>query len=120
LQEVKPATEAGFTFLARPAAPRDNRQTFIAASHREPILPVMDGSDALLITAPGCHLCAHAREVLTSLDLDAREVDVASPEAQGLADAGIPLVLLPVLWDGEQVLAHGRFSERALRRRLAG
>ncbi|MHB8491115.1 MAG: glutaredoxin family protein [Solirubrobacteraceae bacterium] len=73
----------------------------------------------LFITATGCHLCAHARTVLSSLHLDAREVDVASPEAQQLAASGVPLVLLPVLWDGDQVLAYGRFSERALRKRLS-
>jgi hypothetical protein len=78
----------------------------------------MEADKSLLITARGCHFCDHAREVLAALDLGAREIDVASPEAQELAYAGIPLVLLPVLWDGEQVLAYGRFSERGLRRRL--
>lgn len=61
----------------------------------------------------------HGRAVLASLGLDARELDVGTAEAQALAAAGIPLVLLPVLCDGERVLAYGRFSERALRRRLA-
>jgi hypothetical protein len=83
------------------------------------MLPLMETDKSLLITASGCHLCDHARDVLNALDLQPREVDVASPEAQELADAGIPLVLLPVLWDGEQVLAYGRFSERALRGRLS-
>ena len=73
----------------------------------------------LLITAHDCHFCANAREVLASLALQAREIDVASDEAQQLASRGVPLVLLPVLWDGEQVLAYGRVSERALRKRLA-
>ena len=55
---------------------------------------------------------------LGSLSLDAREIDVGSSEAHELAASGVPLALLPVLWDGENVLAYGRFSERALRRRL--
>ncbi len=73
----------------------------------------------LLITAADCHLCAHARAVLSALGLEAREVDVGSVEAQELARHGVPLVLLPVLLEGEQVLGYGRLSERALRRKLA-
>ena len=73
----------------------------------------------LLITAPDCHLCAHARDVLYALGVDAREVDVAGAEAQELKARGVPLVFLPVLWDGERVLGYGRLSERALRRKLA-
>jgi glutaredoxin len=78
----------------------------------------MNERHLLLITAPDCHLCARARAVLAQLSLAAREVDVSSVEAGELAAAGVPLVLLPVLWDGERVLAYGRFSERALRKRL--
>jgi glutaredoxin len=72
-----------------------------------------------LIVAPDCHLCEHARAVLASLSLAVRMVDVASDEAQQLASRGVPLVLLPVLCDGEHVIAYGRLSERALRKRLA-
>jgi glutaredoxin len=73
----------------------------------------------LLITSRDCHLCERAREVLTSLSLEAREVDVEDREARELAASGVPFAMLPVLWDGDRVLAYGRFSERALRRRLA-
>jgi hypothetical protein len=77
----------------------------------------------LLITAAGCHLCDHAREVLRRLGdetpLQVREVDVASGEAEGLASRGVPLAFLPVLWDGERVVGYGRLSERRLRRELA-
>lgn len=73
----------------------------------------------LLITSRDCHLCARAREVLASLSLEAREIDVEGREAHELAASGVPLAMLPVLWDGERVLAYGRFSERALRRRVA-
>jgi glutaredoxin len=83
------------------------------------MLVVMNEHHFLLITAADCHLCARARDVLASLSLTAREIDVRSVEAGELAGADVPLVLLPVLWDGERVLAYGRFSERALRRRLA-
>jgi glutaredoxin len=75
--------------------------------------------ELVLITSRDCHLCARAREVLASLSLQAREVDVDSREAHELAASGVPLAMLPVLWDGERVLAYGRFSERALRRKLA-
>lgn len=73
----------------------------------------------VLITSSDCHLCARARTVLAALGLTAREVDVESREARELAEAGAPLAFLPVLWDGERVLAYGRLSERALRRKLA-
>ncbi|MBW8059356.1 MAG: hypothetical protein FVQ78_03295 [Solirubrobacterales bacterium] len=74
--------------------------------------------ELLLISGHDCHLCARAREVLGSLSLEAREIDVGSREAHELTASGVPLAMLPVLWDGERVLAYGRFSERALRRRL--
>ncbi len=81
-----------------------------AAARGEPAL--------LLVTSPGCHLCAHARSVVAGLSLAAREIDVGSAEAQELAARGIPLAFLPVLWDGERVIAYGRFSARRLQREL--
>ena len=79
----------------------------------------MPDPQLLLVTAPECHLCVHARAVLEELRLEAREVDVASAEAQQLAARGIPLAFLPALWDGERILGYGRLSARALRRKLA-
>ena len=77
----------------------------------------------VLVTAPDCHLCAHARDVLERLGaetpLAVREVDAGSEEAQALAARGIPLAFLPVVWDGARVLGYGRLSERRLRRELA-
>lgn len=73
----------------------------------------------VLITAHDCHLCSHARETLGALGLEAREVDAESAEARALAARGVPLAFLPVLWDGEHVIAYGRLSERRLRRELA-
>jgi hypothetical protein len=75
--------------------------------------------ELLLITGSDCHLCERARDVLSALGHDAREIDVTSPEALSLADSGVPLMFLPVLLDGEHVLAYGRFSERALRKQIS-
>ena len=71
----------------------------------------------VLVTSHDCHLCARARGP-GALSLETREVNVESREAHELAASGVPLTMLPILWDGERVLAYGRFSERALRRRL--
>jgi hypothetical protein len=73
----------------------------------------------VFVTSHDCHLCEHGREVLAVLGLAARELDVESVEAQELAGQGVPLAFLPVLWDGERVLAYGRFSEKRLRKELA-
>jgi hypothetical protein len=56
--------------------------------------------------------------VLAVLGVGVREVGVDSVEAAGLAGRGVPLVFMPVLTDGERVIAYGRFSERRLRREL--
>lgn len=82
------------------------------------MIGVMREPELLLITAPDCHLCAHARTVLTALGLSARELDVSHREAADIAARGIPFAFLPVLTDGERVLAYGRFSERQLRKDL--
>ena len=71
-----------------------------------------------LVTTDDCHFCEHAREVLAALGVAPREISVESPEAAGLAERGIPLAFLPVLTDGERVIAYGRFSEKRLRKEL--
>ena len=81
-----------------------------------PTIAVM--AELVFVTAPDCHFCDHGRQVLAALDVEAREVGVESAEADTLASRGVPLAFLPVLWDGERVLAYGRFSERRLRREL--
>lgn len=78
----------------------------------------MRESRLLLITTDDCHFCEHAHAVLADLDVDARELSVDSSEASALAARGIPLAFLPVLTDGERLVAYGRFSERRLRREL--
>ena len=73
----------------------------------------------ILVTGDECHLCEHGRRVLAALAVHAREVDVDGDEAAALAARGIPLAFLPVLTDGERIVAYGRFSQGRLRRELA-
>lgn len=80
--------------------------------------PVVDTDALVLVTAADCHLCVRARDVLGALGIEAREVDIASAEAQAHADAGLPLAFLPVLTDGRRVIGYGRLSEKRLRRDL--
>ena len=75
--------------------------------------------ELLLVTTDDCHFCARAHELLDVLGISAREVSVDSPEAAELAANAIPLSFLPVLTDGERVIAYGRFSEKRLRKELA-
>ena len=72
----------------------------------------------LYVTGADCHLCDHGRDVLASLGLDTREVDVDSADGLALAQRGISVAFLPVLTDGERVLAYGRLSEKRLRKDL--
>ena len=72
----------------------------------------------ILVTAADCHLCGHAHGVLEALGVEARELDVDSDEASALAERGVALAFLPVLTDGDEVVAYGRFSERRLRKDL--
>jgi hypothetical protein len=77
-----------------------------------------DPAQLVLVTTEECHLCEHAHDVLELLGVAHSEVDVSSSEAQHLVEKGIPLAFLPVLTDGERVVAYGRFSERRLRKEL--
>jgi len=72
----------------------------------------------ILVTGDDCHLCERGRQVLAALELHAREVDVDGAEARALAARGIPLAFLPVLTDGERLIAYGRFSEKRLGKEL--
>jgi glutaredoxin len=71
-----------------------------------------------LVKTDECHFCERAYEVLDALGVKVRQVTVGSTEAAGLAERGIPLAFLPVLTDGERVIAYGRFSEKRLRKEL--
>ncbi len=72
----------------------------------------------LLVTAADCHLCGHARAVLAGLGVGVTEVPADSAEARGLAERGIPLAFLPVLTDGQRLIAYGRFSANRLSKEL--
>ena len=76
-------------------------------------------SGLVYVTADDCHFCEHGREVLDRIGVARREISVDSDDACRLAEYGIPLSFLPVLTDGERVIAYGRFSEKRLRRDLA-
>lgn len=71
-----------------------------------------------LVTTADCHFCERAHVLLAALGVRTRDVAVDSPEAAALAARGIPLTFLPVLTDGERVIAYGRFSEKRLRKEL--
>ena len=75
--------------------------------------------ELVLVTTSDCHFCERAHEVLRELGVDARDIDVETPEADELAAGGIPLTFLPVLTDGARVLSYGRFSPKRLEKELA-
>jgi glutaredoxin len=72
----------------------------------------------VLVTTEDCDFCERAHEVLAGLGVKAREIDAGSDEARELAGRGLPLAFLPVLTDGDRVIAYGRFSERQLGKEL--
>lgn len=74
--------------------------------------------ELLLVTTDDCHFCERAHAVLDGLGVATRDVSVHSDEATALAARGIPLAFLPVLTDGDRVIAYGRFSEKRLRKHL--
>ncbi len=76
-------------------------------------------SRLILVTSADCHFCDRARETVAALGVVVREIGIDTEEARELAAGGIPLAFLPVLTDGERVIAYGRFSEKRLRKELA-
>ena len=75
-------------------------------------------SGLIYVTTDDCHLCEHGREVLDDLGIERREINDSSEEAAGLAAAGVPFAFMPVLTDGERLVAYGRLSEKRLRKEL--
>ena len=57
--------------------------------------------------------------MLDSLGVERREIADSSDEAAALAASGIPLSFMPVLTDGQHVIAYGRLSAKRLRKELA-
>ena len=76
-------------------------------------------SELVFITSEDCHFCEHGRGVLDELGVERREVAASSAEAAKLASRGIPLAFMPVLTDGQHVIAYGRLSAKRLRKELA-
>lgn len=81
--------------------------------------------DLVLVTAPGCRYCAHARTLLdelsTELPLRWREVALASDEGRDAATRWrppFPPLLLADGFGGKAPLGHGRLSRRRLVREL--
>lgn len=75
-----------------------------------------------LLTADGCHYCAHAKEVLARLaqswPLEVEEVSIHSPEGSRLVlqdGIGFP----PGIYVEGAFFGYGRLSEAKLQRRLA-
>jgi hypothetical protein len=75
-------------------------------------------SALVYITTDDCHFCGHGRGILDELGVERREIAADSADAGALAARGIPLAFLPVLTDGERVIAYGRFSAKRLRKEL--
>ena len=84
----------------------------------EPMAPL----ELTYVTAPSCRLCEHGWSVLTDLQgrfaVSVREVDLLSDEGRHLV-ATSRVAFPPALFVGEDLLAHGRLSARALERELA-
>lgn len=78
--------------------------------------PVTAPKQLVLVTKEDCEFCGRAHRLLDALGLDVLELSVYSDEAAQLVARGIPLAFLPVLTDGERLIAYGRFSEKRLRR----
>ncbi|PXY25388.1 glutaredoxin family protein [Prauserella muralis] len=74
-----------------------------------------------LLTQPDCHLCEHAKDVLARVardhPLDVTEIDLRTTEGRRLADGAGVSFAPGVLLEG-RLFAHGRLSERKLRKTL--
>jgi glutaredoxin len=75
-------------------------------------------TELVYVTTGDCHFCEHGRAVLDELGVEREEIAAESDAAERLAQQGILLSFLPVLTDGERVIAYGRFSEKRLRKEL--
>ena len=77
--------------------------------------------ELVLVTSPGCHLCADARDALAELrrelPIRVREVNAASAEGLALVARHRPALQPLVLVDGEP-FSVGRLPRRKLRRLL--
>ena len=67
-------------------------------------------SQLVYVTTGDCHFCEHGRDILDDLGVERREIADSSEEAAVLAERGLPLSFLPVLTDGQRVIAMRRRS----------
>jgi hypothetical protein len=76
--------------------------------------------EAIVVTAPACHLCEDALDVLgdAAPDVVVRAVDIRSDEGRALAERHHPALTPLVLLDGEP-FSVGRLPRGKLRRLLA-
>lgn len=93
----------------------------MTGSTRDPIVEGGRRVEAVLVSAPACHLCHEAAELLGSMStrypLRVVEVDSNSPKGRSLVNR-LRVPFLPVvLLDGEY-FGHGRISRRKLERHL--
>jgi glutaredoxin-related protein len=76
----------------------------------------------LLVVAPGCGFCEHARTVLSRVVADfpcaLEELDLTTSDGRALADT-VRLPFPPGLWVDGHFFGYGRISERKLHTHLA-
>ncbi|MHB1624797.1 MAG: glutaredoxin family protein [Candidatus Dormibacteria bacterium] len=77
----------------------------------------------LLVVAPDCGFCGHAKTVLSRVVADfpcaLEELDLTTSDGRALADT-VRLPFPPGMWVDGHFFGYGRISERKLRTHLAG
>ncbi|MFF5757414.1 thioredoxin family protein [Streptomyces longwoodensis] len=71
-----------------------------------------------LLTQADCAWCDRAKTLLAEVEAEVTEVSLDTAEGRELA-ARHRLLFAPGLLHGDRLIAHGRISERALRRELS-
>jgi glutaredoxin 3 len=61
-------------------------------------------------TKPGCSYCANAKDYLKMIDIPFTEIDISKDDAARNKILLAGHRTLPVIYAGEQVLAHGGFT----------
>lgn len=84
--------------------------------------PGMPPVQLLLVVAPDCSFCEHARRVLSRVVADfpcaVEELDLTAGRGRALADT-VRLPFPPGLWVDGHFFGYGRISERKVRAHLA-
>jgi len=70
-----------------------------------------------LLTQADCAWCERAKRLLADIEAEVTEISLDTDEGRELA-ARHRLLFAPGLLHGDRLIAHGRISERALRREL--